>query len=128
MPKLPLFKDEPLNPDAVATLRYILEHPDIGENTALINELRELKINPNTPMTERLAYFLIESGLLQSVMLQNFVVNSIGTEITGTSKAATMRLQINQRLLAHAAAADSFLLDKKFSGCKTRGDHGAKRV
>jgi len=105
MPKLPLFKDEPLNPDAVATLRYILEHSDVSENMALINELRELNINANTPMTERLAYFLIESGLLQSAMLQNFVVNIIGTNLTGTRKATTMQLQIYQRLLAHAAAA-----------------------
>ncbi len=103
MPKLPLFKDEPLNPDAIATLRYILERSDVGENKALINELRELNVNPNTPMTERLAYFLIESGLLQSAMLQNFVVNSIRTSFTG--KASTMSLQINRRLLAHAAAA-----------------------
>ena len=118
MPKLPLFKDEPLNPDAVATLRHILAHPDVGENMALINELRELNVSPNSPMTERLAYFLIESGLLQSVMLQNFVVNNIGKPLTGTSKVTTMQMQINQQLLAHTSAAGMIFSAQDLAGIK----------
>lgn len=104
MPKLPLFAGQPLDPGFVAALRAIFVQPEVGENMALINDLLDLHSDPHSPMSKRWAALSLNLGLTQSVMLDNFLMNTL-TVPRLSGKRGAMRFQINQRLLAHAAAA-----------------------
>ena len=104
MPKLPLFQDEPLDLEAIASFRHLLEHPETPGNIDLISDPLNLRNDPHSPISEPLAAFVISSGLLRSVMLENFLSNSAGHPHE-TGKRGAMQLQTNQRVLACAAAA-----------------------
>lgn len=100
MPKLPLFKDQPLNQGIITLLRELRENPESGDGVSMIGDLATLQQNPSAPMSERLTYFAIDVGLLPNAMLTNFLVTSLDRpHLIGVQ--AAMRLEINQRLLAH---------------------------
>jgi hypothetical protein len=103
MPKLPLFENEPLNPEGIVAMRQLFAHPEKGENMALIDDLLDLHANPAESMTERLFWFVAENGLIPGPILRNMLSNSIGYRLEG--KRAQMRLEMHQRVLAYAAAA-----------------------
>ena len=106
MPKLPLFQCEPLAGEAIASFRHLFENPEEGGNMDLITDLLDLHRAPNSPITEELAYFVLESGLLRSSSssVQNFMCNTAG-RLARPGKQAQMQRQINHRILACAAAA-----------------------
>ncbi len=104
MPKLPLFQDQPLDPDAIEEFRILLTKPETPEDLALIDDLLDLHKNPHTPISERLASCVLDCGLLRSVMLENILCNSVGRPHMW-GKTGAIQLQLNQRVLACAAAA-----------------------
>jgi hypothetical protein len=104
VPKFPLFKNEPLNQGIIAKLRVIRERPKAEENATLLNDLALLRRDPESPMSERLADFAIDFGLLPNSALSNFLINTID-QPRMTGKPGAMRIEINEWILAHAAAA-----------------------
>ena len=104
MPKLPLFKDEPLNQGIIIALEEIRDHPEIGDNAAILNDLAALHQNPESPMPERLVYFCVETSLVRPVRLEVFLINTLSRhKLRGIR--ARMQIEINQWLLVHANAA-----------------------
>ena len=114
MPKLPLFEGQPLDSDAVAAFRELLNKPEQAANMLVIDSLLDIHNNPESPPSEPLILFVIDSGILGNQLLQNFIFNAQSHDLIG--KRATMRLQINQRVLAHAAAAGFCLSRRQKAG------------
>jgi hypothetical protein len=81
----------------------------------LITDLLDLHADPGSPVSQGLAFFVMDSGLIRSVMLQNFLCNSAGrSPLTGKRRA--MQLELYNRILACAAAA-GFLKPKRPLSC-----------
>ena len=104
MPRLPLFQGEPLHPNGIESFRYLFDNPEEGSNMQIITDLLDLSNDPSLPITDDLALFVVSSGLIRSPVLLSFIGSNVG-RVHPPGKRREMLLQINERILACAAAA-----------------------
>ena len=104
MPKFPLFENHALQPAAVETIRRILTNPGTANNMAIIDELLDLHPHPEHRMPPLLTSLMSE---LDTLNISKYWLNNLQDTATDRLSPfrARLRLEINQWLLAHAAAA-----------------------